>query len=553
MQPDLRLNLHVFCAVLFVLLATARPGVGAEDLTAPLPPGVKAVWDADKAHRESTATHERICLNGLWQWQPANTQSEQAPAGKWGWFKVPGCWPGISDYMQKDCQTVFAHPAWKSQNLSSLSTAWYQRKITVPSGWVHRRIALRVEYLNSFAVVFVDGQRAGELRFPGGELDLNVVCRPGETHTLSLLVIAMPLKDVLLSYGDTFGVKQVNGTVERRGLCGDVYLVGTPWGVRLADVRVRTSVRKQEITFEAAPLDLAADVSYALHAKVGDSGRSVVEFTSKPFTAADLKEGRIAFTESWRPGKLWDTHTPQNMYELRLSLVDGAGKILDAALPERFGFREFWIDGRDFYLNDSRIFLCAVPFDNAQIGAAWATYESARESMERLKSFGVNFVYTHNYGCEPGTHLSFAEILRAADDEGMLVSFSQPHFGQYQWKSPDADQTNGYARHAAFYVQAAENHPSVVFYSMSHNATGTEEEMNPDMIDGVQDVRNQWSGNNVKQALRAEAIVNQLDPGRIVYHHCRAISARCTRRIFTPTSPRSRKCPIGSSTGLPRA
>ncbi|HEX4646103.1 MAG TPA: glycoside hydrolase family 2 TIM barrel-domain containing protein, partial [Verrucomicrobiae bacterium] len=227
-----------------------------------------------------------------------------------------------------------------------------------------------------------------------------------------------------------------------------------------------------------------------------------------------------------------------NMYELQLSLVDGAGIVLDAALPQRFGFREFWIDGRDFYLNGSRIFLCAVPFDNAQIGAAWATYESARESLERLKSFGVNFVYTHNYGCEPGTHLSFAEILRAADDEGMLVSFSQPHFGQYQWKTPDADQTNGYARHAAFYVQAAENHPSVVFYSMSHNATGTEEEMNPDMIDGVQDVRNQWSGNNVKQALRAEAIVNQLDPGRIVYHHSSGnLSSMHTANFYANFAP----------------
>ena len=215
-----------------------------------------------------------------------------------------------------------------------------------------------------------------------------------------------------------------------------------------------------------------------------------------------------------------------------------AGRVLDAALPERFGFREFWIDGRDFYLNGSRIFLCAVPLDNAQIGAAWATYEGAKESLERLKSFGINFVYTHNYGCEPGTHLGFAEILRAADDEGMLVSFSQPHFGQYQWRSPDADQTNGYARHAEFYVRAAENHPSVVFYSMSHNATGTEEEMNPDMIDGLQDVRNQWSGNNVKQALRAEAIVKRLDPSRIVYHHSSGnLSSMHTANFYANFAP----------------
>ena len=89
-----------------------------------------------------------------------------------------------------------------------------------------------------------------------------------------------------------------------------------------------------------------------------------------------------------------------------------------------------------------------------------ASYDGARESLERLKSFGINFVYTHNYGCEPGSHLSFAEILRAADDVGMLVSFSQPHFSHYEWQAPDADRDNGYARHAEFYVRVAAE-PSV--------------------------------------------------------------------------------------------
>src|SRR5207249_4441902 len=92
-----------------------------------------------------------------------------------------------------------------------------------------------------------------------------------------------------------------------------------------------------------------------------------------------------------------------------------------------------------------RLFRSAVPLDNAQVGAVLATYDAARESLERLKSIGINFVYTHNYGCEPGSHLSFEEVLRAADDVGMLVALSQPHFSHYDWKSPDADQTNGYA------------------------------------------------------------------------------------------------------------
>jgi hypothetical protein len=101
----------------------------------------------------------------------------------------------------------------------------------------------------------------------------------------------------------------------------------------------------------------------------------------------------------------------------------------------------------------------------------------------------------------------------------MLVSFSQPHFGQYEWRASDADQNNGYARHAEFYVRAAQNHPSVVMYSTSHNATGYDEDMNPDMIDGVKELRDRWSLKNSKLALRAEAIVKRLDPSRIVYHH----------------------------------
>ncbi|GAG18212.1 unnamed protein product, partial [marine sediment metagenome] len=248
-------------------------------------------------------------------------------------------------------------------------------------------------------------------------------------------------------------------------------------------------------------------------------GRSVAEFTSKTFKRADLKDGRVAFTENFKPRKLWDAHTPQNTYHLNLSLLEAGGKVLDVSEPVRFGFREFWIEGRDFFLNGSRIFLSSVPLDNAQVGAAWANYGAARESLERLKSFGINFVYTHNYGCEPGSHLSFAEVLKAADDTGMLVALSQPHFSHYDWEAADADEANGYARHAEFYVRAAGNHPSVVFYSMSHNATGYSEDMNPDMIDGIQNPRDSWALRNSKRASRAAAIVTGLDPGRIVYHH----------------------------------
>jgi beta-galactosidase len=508
-------SLVTFIAIMFAV----KTEVCADGFAVPLPMDVKAVWDVNKATRETTPTRERICINGLWRWQPAETKAAQAPTSNWGYFKVPGCWPGITDYLQKDSQTIYRHPSWKDTPLGRTTAAWYEREITVPNEWSGRRIALSVEYLDSYAAVFVDGKPAGEIRFPGGELDLTPLCHPGGKHVLSMYVMAIPLKGVMLSYTDTAAASLVRGTVRRRGLCGDVYLVGTPQGARIADVKVETSVRKGRISFEAALRGLAADGKYSLRARVTQDGRDVTEFTSKVLTTDNLVNDRVRFTENWKPDRFWDIHKPENMYSLSLSLLDSKGTVLDTACNVRFGFREFWIDGRDFMLNGTRIFLSAVPLDNAQIGAALAGYEGVRESLERLKSFGINFVYTHNYDCEPGSHLSFTEVLRAADDVGMLVALTQPHFSHYEWKAPDADRNNGYAHNAEFYVRMAQNHPSVVLYSMSHNATGYNEDMNPDMIDGIRDPRDARAQNNTKLALRAEAIVRTLDPGRIVYHH----------------------------------
>ena len=515
MKLPLSLVLAAACGIFALPCST-----GAQDQSdLALPAGVKAVWDPARAWRETTATRERLCINGLWRWQPAADKALEVPAAGWGYYKVPACWPGIEDYLQSDYQTLYPHPSWKNTNLGQVQSAWYQRTITIPQAWAGRRIALEVEYLNSYAAIYVDGRQVSQLRFPAGEVDLSGAVRPGATHVLSLLVVAMPLKAVMESYNDTNTARQRQGRVERRGLCGDVWLTSEPAGARLSDVRIDTSVRQSQITFQAGLAGLAADGRYKLRARISEKGRQVAEFTGPAFSVLEVTKGGTTFTASWKAPKLWDINTPENQYAAELSLLDADGRAVDTARPVRFGFREFWIQGRDFYLNGTRLYLSLVPLDNAQVGAALSAYARAKESLLRLKSFGINFVYTHNYGCEPGSHLSFTEILRAADDTGMLVALSQPHFSAYDWKTPDADQTNGYAGHAAFYVHVAGSHPSVVSYAMSHNATGYNEDVNPLMMDGLSNPRDQWADRNVRLALRCEAIVKRLDPARLLYHH----------------------------------
>ena len=249
------------------------------------------------------------------------------PTAAWGYYKVPACWPGIQDYMQSDYQTLYPDPSWKNTKLSEVQSAWYERTITIPKDWAGRRIALDVEYLNSYAAVYVDGRKVGEIRFPAGQVDLSAAVRPGATHVLSLLVVAMPLKAVMESYNDTNTARQRKGSVERRGLCGDVWLIGEPAGARLSDVRIDTSFRQSQITFEAGLQGLAADGRYKLRARISDQGRQVAEFTGPTFLASEVKDGRATFTASWKPPKLWDINTPQNQYAAELSLLDAGGQV----------------------------------------------------------------------------------------------------------------------------------------------------------------------------------------------------------------------------------
>ena len=514
-----RTHLLVVGFVVAAVLPSATVA-GAQDEV--LPKDVKVVWEMSKAYRETSPMRERICINGLWRWQPADEKKIDAPpSDNWGYFKVPGPWPDpkVSQWPSlEESQRLYRHPSWKDKRLNTVDMAWYEREITVPKNWTGRTVTLSADYLSSYAQVFIDGKRAGEVYYPGGEVDVTSFCKPGQKQLLSVLTATAPRGQKFADYLAAAPGKR-GSVAASRGLCGDVFLSSKPAAARLGDLKIITSVRKWELQLDAAVLGLAEGRSYMLRGQIFDRAQEVKSLESRPFTASDLAGGRFAFADGWHPDKLWDTITPENQFDLKLALLDDKGAVVDELLPVRFGFREIWFDGRDCRLNGTRLHWFAMPLDNGMIGPAAANYEVAKETFLRAKAAGYNLMYTHNYFPDAGVSVSTGELLRAADDTGVLISFSLP--GSYIYHNfpspydkitPDK-LTNGYFTDMSSYVVFARNHPSVALWFMTGG--GYPQDQNPYHLGeklGEIDV-------NMALVLATERLVHLCDDTRPIYHH----------------------------------
>ncbi|MEI6502141.1 MAG: glycoside hydrolase family 2 TIM barrel-domain containing protein, partial [Armatimonadota bacterium] len=440
----------------------------------------------------------------------------------WCWFKVPGLWPSNA--------TEGAQRVWMSDwaedklDLSKYDQAWYKRELTTPDNWRGKRLWLNLTMLQTAGRVYVDGKLAGELWFPGGRLDLTNALQPGTKQELAILVTARPTDSESRNFMAPDRVVATKSSVDLRGLTGDVFLEAEPTGPRIGDVHVITSVKNKRITLDTALPELA-NGQYRLLATVLDGGKVAKSFQSAVFSAAEVKDGRFSFGSEWNNPKLWDTDTPQNMYSAVVRLQSGDGKLLDEALPERFGFREFSLVGRDFVLNGKPIHLRALLVQNLNQPADVASLAASKETCRRLRQYGFNFFITGNYHFRPGAVGYMAGMLQAADETGMLWAFSLPHLTDFKIDPAKPETLAAYRALSEYLIRRVQNHPGVIMYAMNHNATGYYGDQNPLKIDGLYNPEGavgknaSWSSRNREIAPLTAAVAKSLDPTRPVYHH----------------------------------
>ena len=448
----------------------------------------------------------RLVLNGLWRFRPAGPGVAGASAGVSGWLRVPGTWV-YADWPRWNLEgpltatgTPWERPDWKAQ-----AAGWYEREVPVPGEWKGRRILLKVVRPAAQATVFVDGVEAGGIAWPGGEVDLTDRVQPGRTATLRLIA----------------SVSSTAAGMEARGLTGDVTLECRSRGARLDGVFIRTSVRAKSLTLDVDLADVEAAGPAKFTAEVfgpagtESAGGKPVRVFSGDAAVSSVAAQTVRLEWRWPDPVLWGAGHPY-LYTLRLK-AEGPG--FRDEWTERFGFREFRIEGKDFLLNERPIRLRPMVWLDEQEVAGIP--ECMGNVCDGLLATGYNLLEIWpDDTAKPGS-VHFNETWAgAADERGLLVMYPALSIESYVgWE--DAPEASWAAWEAAFAREwkTFRNHPSIVILVSTANRFGYTDDLNPLRLANSKTLSADFTRTGEKVGRRLLETIRRHDPTRPITSH----------------------------------
>lgn len=427
--------------------------------------------------------------------------------GKWGFAKVPGSWKGRVYWDPEDPGRSNAH---------SVRFGWYQRAIDIPAAWTGRRVLAHFDRISTDAHIYCDGKKAGSLGFMGGDVDLTAYVKPGQTHTLSVLIEGrdswVVLPNLLARPSEEWRAQL--GFI---GVAGDVFLSSEPASLpaRISRCRIVTTVKDRKLTVTTElrmPAGADCPKGLSLRCDVRDDNRIVKSIHAPVPADANL----VTCSDTWPAALLWDIRKPK-LYTMTMALIrDGA--VIDESLPEVFGFREFEIRGRAFFLNDVKLNL--VPCSYCASRGNWNTMDAMRHWVKGAQAAGYNFVYLGGED-RPGLAGCASHLLQVCDEMGMLAAVTPLDIGHSSYLRLDRPEVwTQWTEIVRQRVRKDWNHPSLVLWRMNMNLNCYRQDQNPLVLDGKMDFE-PGSSSAIKEAamLKSNAFVASLDPTRPSYNH----------------------------------
>jgi beta-galactosidase len=505
-------------AILCLCVVGGEASAEVKTATAPLadaelPSGIMLNWDKTSIVTVN-AKRVQVSLAGIWRFIPAAEGTAEPPKVGWAYIKVPGSWQG-SRGRSGDFVARGAGPPWDLYDGARVARAWYQRQVPIPTEWQSRAISLRFDRVCTDAIVYVNGTECGRIAWPWGSVDITKAVVPGQTADVRVLVAAIADAEQVGTFWQNafMNVSFTSASLKARGLTGSVFLESRSSEARVTDVFVRTSTRKKAISLDveltgvkqAGPIQILADM-------LNEKGEVEKSFVADAAAVAQETQS-LVLSWPWAEPRLWDvspsrTGLQPDLYTLRLK-VTGAG--LDDEYHQKFGFREFWIEGRQFYLNGTVIHLRQPCFYNGP----------RRQVGDTFSEMGAEHVDTRGDAADSGRNLD------DADRQGYLVAQYVLNANKYMLRSGGRNgweqNKQGAFDRAAVWMRHYRNHPSVVMWVAGFNFFNSAVDADPRLIGrrgwGQGDER--WRrltafGEDMFAGLKA------LDPTRVYYSHAGA-------------------------------
>jgi len=329
----LKIHLPSFClfSVLFLAAlcrqippAQAQNLAGSEAERPAVPNNVS--WDLEKPVLEN-ASRTRWSLAGWWRWQAL----DNGPTNEWAWIQV-------SDDN--------APPKFSDNQGRNAGIMLLEREFLLPPEAKNKAVWLRFSNMeNPDKTVYLNGRKIGDTPFwTRDEWNLTPFLKTGPNRL-----------QIVLGPNWTYNNKStfLNGVwLETRA--------NTSIGTHLPFL-ITPSWRKKNLSVEL-PLSNATNkaLDLAFSATIFDwkTGKEVAALRSadKVRLAPNAEKERHTLSFAWPDPVLWHPQTP-NLLGFSLNIGLASGERLDSTLPERFGFREVYIEGRDLIMNGAPLHL----------------------------------------------------------------------------------------------------------------------------------------------------------------------------------------------------
>jgi hypothetical protein len=390
-----------------------------------------------------TSSDERISLDGTWFM--CYSDSETIPSDEAGWDEI------------ELPRTVGTRPE---------RFIWFKRSFQSPRRKRESRVYLLFGGVKYVSRIFLNRKEIGG-HFGGWEpfeIDVTDAISPGDNliavrvqDVRGVLNRDVPYKPSRAIFEDQRDIimAPVGSRVTDVGIWQSVYLsVRHPQFID--DVFIKTSVRKKQIEVEViVKNDSNRPASGRIRCRVFDGEEEVLRLEGDLPRMEKRSAVRKVLVKRWENPKLW-SHLSPHLYRMRIELIQ-EGEVVDVR-EERFGFREFWIDGIYFVLNGKRVKFLAT----AGHPPANSAKEDAENLFRAIRSANCVAMRLH-------ANLWPEWWYEAADEMGILLieesaiwcfareyALSRPEF----WENAK--------KHLAGMVRRDKNHPSIVMYSVEN-------------------------------------------------------------------------------------